>query len=401
MAIGVYGVTRSSDVDINDISMYYNYVPNRETLPPYEFFTLTPGEVLSYNYLPVSEEIVGNENLLEGVYNLKLPATIFNQLGIYTIYIKPKTYTAVVVDCSVLSSLPSVKGIVLNINDLPEKLRANNALQGYRIEYIEGVNKLRNVVRYVATSNIVVPVSENVGNTSQKAIRYRFDNSGSLIFLQLTPSSSSDVKPNVLPFIGNPGQTIILSNTFFSPLVIEVDLVKNTIDTLANILAGNQVKDVQKGGVPVRGGVADQSSIWRVDVFNKAGKFYLIPIYQSDRKKNGVLPNRAATANTPRDEWTLIDASFDFSFSLFPNDLIKLQNRDTTFFGYFVGLGVATASISIKSHDNNETIATGKAWQGIWVNLGVKVGIQCFEKFHVDVLGNFFPAMKEKRRDLA
>ena len=247
MAIGVYGVTRSSDVDINDISMYYNYVPNRETLPPYEFFTLTPGEVLSYNYLPVSEEIVGNENLLEGVYNLKLPATIFNQLGIYTIYIKPKTYTAVVVDCSVLSSLPSVKGIVLNINDLPEKLRANNALQGSRIEYIEGVNKLRNVVRYVATSNIVVPVSENVGNTSQKAIRYRFDNSGSLIFLQLTPSSSSDVKPNVLPFIGNPGQTIILSNTFFSPLVIEVDLVKNTIDTLANILAGNQVKDVQKG----------------------------------------------------------------------------------------------------------------------------------------------------------
>ena len=247
MAIGVYGVTRSSDVDINDISMYYNYVPNRETLPPYEFFTLTPGEVLSYNYLPVSEEIVGNENLLEGVYNLKLPATIFNQLGIYTIYIKPKTYTAVVVDCSVLSSLPSVKGIVLNINDLPEKLRANNALQGYRIEYIEGVNKLRNVVRYVATSNIVVPVSENVGNTSQKAIRYRFDNSCSLIFLQLTPSSSSDVKPNVLPFIGNPGQTIILSNTFFSPLVIEVDLVKNTIDTLANILAGNQVKDVQKG----------------------------------------------------------------------------------------------------------------------------------------------------------
>ncbi len=162
-----------------------------------------------------------------------------------------------------------------------------------------------------------------------------------------------------------------------------------------------KVKDVQKGGVPVRGGVADQSSIWRVDVFNKAGKFYLIPIYQSDRKKNGVLPNRAATANTPRDEWTLIDASFDFSFSLFPNDLIKLQNRDTTFFGYFVGLGVATASISIKSHDNNETIATGKAWQGIWVNLGVKVGIQCFEKFHVDVLGNFFPAMKEKRRDLA
>jgi CRISPR-associated endonuclease Csn1 len=162
-----------------------------------------------------------------------------------------------------------------------------------------------------------------------------------------------------------------------------------------------KIKDVQKGGVPVRGGIADQASIWRVDVFHKTGKFYLIPIYQSDRRKNGVLPSRAATANTPRDEWTMIDESFDFKFSLFPNDLVKLKNRNTTFFGYFVGLGVATASISIRSHDNNESIATGKAWQGVWVNLGVKIGIRSFEKFHVDVLGNFYPAPPEKRRDLA
>jgi len=136
----------------------------------------------------------------------------------------------------------------LDINTLPTNLRVNNALQGYRVEYINtNGSKLRNTVRYVATSNKVVPVSENVGNTSQKAIRYRFDDAGSLLFLQLTPSSSSDVKPNVLPFIGNPGQTILLSNTFFSPLVIEIDMVQNTIDTLSNILAGNQVKDVQNG----------------------------------------------------------------------------------------------------------------------------------------------------------
>jgi hypothetical protein len=186
---------------------------------------------------------------LEGLYNLKLPATIFNQLGIYTIYIKPKTYTTVIMDCSVLSSLPSVKGIVLDMNTLPTSLQANNALQGYRVEYftLDGSKKWRNLVRYVATANKCVPISENVGNTNQKAIRYRFDDSGTLLFLQLTPSSSSDVKPNVLPFIGNPGQTIILSNTFFNPVVIEIDMVQNTIDTLANILAGNQVKDVQNG----------------------------------------------------------------------------------------------------------------------------------------------------------
>jgi hypothetical protein len=83
----------------------------------------------------------------------------------------------------------------------------------------------------------------------------------------LTPSSSSDVKPNVLPFIGNPGQTIILSNTFFSPIVIEIDMVQNTIDTLANILAGNQVKDVQKGILTyydANGAITDQFNLFEI-----------------------------------------------------------------------------------------------------------------------------------------
>lgn len=247
MAIGIMGTVRPADVNLNDISIYYNYTPNRQTSNNI-IYSLVPSEVLSYNYLPQTEQVTGNENLLEGLYNLKLPATIFNQLGIYTIYIKPKTYSTVIIDNSVLSSLPSVKGIVIDMNTIPTQLRTNNALQGYRIEYINNDGtKLKNTVRYVVTSNKVVPVSENVGNTTQKAIRYRFDDAGTLIFLQLTPSSSSDVKANSYPFIGIPGQKMLMSNTFFSPLTIEVDLVQNTIESLANILAGNQVKDVQKG----------------------------------------------------------------------------------------------------------------------------------------------------------
>jgi hypothetical protein len=249
MAVGIYGTTRPADVSIGDIDVYYNYTPNRETINNI-FIKLDSNEILSENKLPEDEEIVGyDENLLEGLYNLRLPATVFGQLGIYTIYIKPKKVNAVIVDCSVLSSLPSVKGIVLDVNQLPENLRANNALQGYRIEYVDSTtgNKIRNVVRYVVTSNRVVPVTENVGNTSQKAIRYRFDDTGTLLFVQLTPSSSSDVKPNATPFIGNPDQMIIISNTFFSPLVVEVDMVANTINTLANYVAGEQVKDVNNG----------------------------------------------------------------------------------------------------------------------------------------------------------
>ena len=248
MATGIYGITRPADVSIDDIDVYYNYTPNRETVNNI-IIKLNSSEILSYNYLPDDEQIVGNENLLEGLYNLRLPATVFGQLGLYTIYLKPKKVNTTIIDCSVLSSLPSVRGIVLDTNDLPENLRANNALQGYRIEYIdESTNtKIRNVVRYVVTSNKVVPVSENVGNTSQKAIRYRFDDTGTLLFVQLTPSSSSDVKPNASPFIGTADQLILISNTFFSPLVIEVDMVQNTIETLTNYIAGNQLKNVNNG----------------------------------------------------------------------------------------------------------------------------------------------------------
>jgi hypothetical protein len=235
--------------------MYFKYVPNRQTSDDGAFIKLDAAELLTYCTLPEDDPNFityttpqEGQNLLEGLYNLRLPASTFNQLGIYTIYIKPKITMATIVDCSVLSSLPSIKGIVLDINELPEGLRANNALQGYRIEYLlSDGTKMRNVVRYVVTSNKAVPVTENVGNTSQKAVRYRFDDAGTLLFLQVTPSSSSDVKPNATPFIGNPAGVILLSNTYFTPVVVEIELVENTIDTLADIVAGEQVKDIQKG----------------------------------------------------------------------------------------------------------------------------------------------------------
>jgi hypothetical protein len=256
MAIGVMGIVRPSDVNINDIDMYYNYTPDRQTTND-TIYKLTASELLSYCKLPVDDlnyidvtnpNLDENSNILEGLYNLTLPASVFNQLGIYTIYIKPKVTISTIIDCSVLSALPTVKGIVIDVNSLPEELKTNNALQGFRVEYINtDGTKMRNVVRYVVTSNKVVPVSENVGNTSQKAIRYRFDDAGTLMFLQVTPSSSSDVKPNVLPFIGNPAGIILLSNTFFSPVVLEIEFVENTIQTLADFIAGEQIKDVQNG----------------------------------------------------------------------------------------------------------------------------------------------------------
>lgn len=249
MAIGTFGNIRPADVTPADLDIFYTYIPNRETIPT-GFSALTSTDVLTEFKLPSSDPnfVSGEENLMGGVYNLKLPATIFNQLGIYTIYIRPKLIKTKIADCGVLSSLPSVKGIVVNANSLDANLRGNNALQGYRVEYLESDGtKVRNVVRFITTSNKVVPVTDNIANTSQTAIRYRFDDAGNLLFLQVTPSSASSVKPNVAPFIGKPNQTILLSNSNVNPETIEVEMVENTIDTLVNYVAGEQVRDVKKG----------------------------------------------------------------------------------------------------------------------------------------------------------
>jgi len=250
MSIGVTGAIRSSDVSIDDISVYYNFVSNRETSNTL-MVSVPSASVLEYCTISTtdSEYVSGMENLIEGMYNLKLPASIFNQKGIYTIYLKPKSYIIPILDCGVLSAMPTTKGIIIDSTLLTSSaLKSNNALQGYRIEYInQDLTKLRNVTRTVVTSNKVVPVQENVGSTSQKAIRYRLDDSGTLIFLQLTPSSPSEIKPNVLPFIGIPSQYIILSNTNFTPVSIEVEFVENTVQTLSDVLLGNQLKDVDNG----------------------------------------------------------------------------------------------------------------------------------------------------------
>jgi len=254
MATGNYGNIRSADVSVDDMDVFYTFSPNRET-ESNETFRLTPTDIISELSVPTDEQVGGQSNILEGGYSLTLPATVFNQIGIYTLYIRPKVLTNVntggqlqIVDCGVLSALPTVKGIIIDGNQIDSNLRANNSLQGYKIEYLDtDGTKLRNVVRYVQTSNKVIPVTENIGNTSQTAVRYRFDDSGNLIFLQVTPSSASNVKPNVTPFIGVPNQTIFISNTFFNPLMIEIEMVENTVDTLVDYVAGEQIKDVDNG----------------------------------------------------------------------------------------------------------------------------------------------------------
>ena len=147
-------------------------------------------------------------------------------------------------------------------------------------------------------------------------------------------------------------------------------------------------------GIPVRGGIAKNDSMLRVDVFTKDGRFHLVPVYVHHRVNS--LPNRAIVAFKDEEEWTLIDDSFGFCFSLHPNDLVRITLKNEHHLGYYASCDRSTGTISLWAHDRNQLV--GK--DGLIRSIGVKT-CQSIEKFNVDVLGNLYPAPPEKRRDLA
>jgi CRISPR-associated endonuclease Csn1 len=147
-------------------------------------------------------------------------------------------------------------------------------------------------------------------------------------------------------------------------------------------------------GIPVRGGIAKNDTMLRVDVFAKTGKFYLIPVYVH-HKMSG-LPNRAIVNSKNEDEWIQIDESFSWCFSLYPNDLVRIVTKKGSFLGYYDCTDRSTGAISVWAHDRNQSV--GK--NGLVRSIGIRTAIR-FEKFEVDVLGNIYPARPEPRRGLA
>ncbi len=238
MAIGNYGTVRPAKVSPTDVEIFYTYTPSRNTPPLEPIQTLDPTAVLTTFNNPND-----GFGVLGGLYNLNLPAINFSDAGFYSIIIRPRQYLIDITDCGVLSAFPDIKGLVFDIADLPSALVDNGNLVGYRLEYTED----QNTFRIITSSNRAEAVNQNLSNTSQKAVRYRFNDSGNLIFCTLTPSSASNVKPNETPFIGTPGEQVILTNTFFNPTVIELEMVEHDIETLAYGLFGNQSKSITDG----------------------------------------------------------------------------------------------------------------------------------------------------------
>jgi len=247
MAIGTYGTVRPSDVSPEDVEIIMIYSPTRDQTE-----TIVQKKLVASDLLKQYFDDVNTTEILGGLYNLTLPATEFNALGYYTLYLRPAQIRTRITDCGILSALPNVKGIVIDLNNVPDEFRnkfvSPQELIGYRVEYLENGRKIPNFFRIVTSSFFCEPIVTNEVNVNQKSIRYRYvDNDTNLVFLTLTPSSSPSNKPNAVPFIGQPNQSIILTNSYFNPTTLEIEIVEHDISTLAIGIFGNQSKSVEDG----------------------------------------------------------------------------------------------------------------------------------------------------------
>jgi len=155
----------------------------------------------------------------------------------------------------------------------------------------------------------------------------------------------------------------------------------------------NQIKSVKikkptgGGGVLLNGGraFAPHASMVRIDIFSKDEKYYIVPIYVADTVKKE-LPNRAILQGKKEKDWTLIDDSFKFKFSLYPYDLLSLDMSDGKLDGwYYIKTHRNTGVITLRSHDGSKEIERG-----------IKTALN-LTKYQVDVLGNISKVRAEKR----
>jgi CRISPR-associated endonuclease Csn1 len=161
----------------------------------------------------------------------------------------------------------------------------------------------------------------------------------------------------------------------------------------APIIRSVKLLATQKSGIPIRGGIANNGAMLRTDIFTKGGKFHAVPVYASDAVKTE-LPNRAVVAFKPEEEWTVMDETHEFLFSLYPNDWVSIRYKNAPVReGYYSGLNRATGAIDLWVHDRNQS--QGK--KGMLEGNGIKTAL-AVEKYHVDHLGRLHRVHKEARQ---
>ena len=295
-ALGSYGLNvpiqiKNSDIDnLVDITFCYHETRSYDSLSDAKFKRL-PSSILT---LANRDEVVdGIDNYVEGMYNLQLPLSEFNKKGFYTVYIKPKEIKTRIMDVGSLTAFPNVRGIVLDSSEIEnnslvrEKLLKNNELVGYRVIYLDDSGGRQDYYRIITSNNKCEPVVQAPSSSSDKSYTYRYEDSSSISFLTLTPSAAPMFKDNQSPYIGKVGQRILLVNTLFEPVMIDIEMTTHDADTISYMLEGSQLRDLDNGLVTT---FNDKNEIYnQAEHFTLKDQYSGKPVYEvKENKKNSV-----------------------------------------------------------------------------------------------------------------
>lgn len=252
-----YGNVKSAFINPQrDVEIFYHYRPtlNSEDINYRNFKKIE--DVNSVFTTVEIEDTAKNANgepfpnaILPGIYNLSLPVNIFGRKGFYTVFIRPKEIYCTITDVGALGAYPDVRGIILDMNkiDSDRAMFGNDNLVGYRIEYLDTNLNRQDYYRLITSNNFAKPITQNLTSSNTNSNAYRFNESGTLVFLTLSPSTSPSFKASSKPYIGTPNQTIIISNTKFDPVCLRIEICENDFDTIATSIDGNQIRSLDNG----------------------------------------------------------------------------------------------------------------------------------------------------------
>ena len=230
---GTYGTVKPANINIEkDVQIFYNYKPNRGYENNKNFQELSVSNMMNV-YLENDKNVS-----IDGLYNLKLPLSIFGNKGIYTIYIKPKEILRTIYGTGVLVDYPDIRGVIFHTSDFDESFKTSNALVGYRIDY-DGYSRI------ITSSNRCCEIP--TANGTKFSLYSSMGGSSSMIFCTVTPSTANSITPNLLPEIGNVGDKVKIANTKFSPIMFEIEMVEHDAETLSYMLEGDQVRNLDTG----------------------------------------------------------------------------------------------------------------------------------------------------------
>lgn len=238
---GTYGTIKPAVVNIaKDVQILYSFKPNRGYDSTRVFNELSPSNLMN-TYLENDTSVP-----IDGLYNLKLPLSIFNNKGIYTIYIKPKELDINILAIGQLRDFPDIRGVIFRTDDISDiSLRTNNALVGYRIDYRREGSTFS---RIITSSNSCAAIPTNNGS-----VKYVLstDSSGiganNLMFCTVTPSTANSFSSESLPDIGMNGESVKIVNTKFNPIMYEIEMVDHDAETLSYMIEGEQVRNLENG----------------------------------------------------------------------------------------------------------------------------------------------------------